>query len=125
MNNKSDTPQRIQRIWATIRDIPLGFVASYGQIAELAGISRGARQVGYALRLLPAGHDVPWHRVITASGKIAFSKGSNKFNEQVKRLMMEEVIVLGGKVNMRQYRWQPDLDELLWKPSDAWDTETE
>ena len=39
--------------------------------------------------------------------------------------MMEEVAVLGGKVNMRQYRWQPDLDELLWKPSDAWDEKTE
>lgn len=125
MNNKPDTPQRMQRIWATIRDIPSGFVASYGQIADIAGISRGARQVGYALRYLPSGHDVPWHRVITASGKIAFSQGSDKFNEQAKRLMMEDVAVLGGKVNMTQYRWQPDLDELLWKPSDVWDKETD
>lgn len=125
MNKQSDTQERMQRIWATIRDIPQGFVASYGQIADIAGINRGARQVGYALRLLPPGHDVPWHRVITASGKIAFPQGSDKFNDQAKRLLMEDVAVLGGKVNMRQYRWQPDLDELLWKPSDAWDKETE
>jgi methylated-DNA-protein-cysteine methyltransferase-like protein len=115
------TPERMRRIWATIRDIPAGSVASYGQIAEIAGIRRGARQVGYALRHLPAGHDVPWHRVITASGKIAFAEGSDQFNEQAKRLMMEDVPVRRGRVSMKACRWQPDLDELLWKPSDAWD----
>jgi len=115
----------MRRIWSTIRDIPHGSVASYGQIAEIAGIHRGARQVGYALRHLPSGHDVPWHRVITASGKIAFTEGSDQFNEQAKRLMMEEVAVRSGKVNMKQYRWQPDLDELLWKPTDAWDDDLE
>jgi len=117
--------QRMQRIWSTIRDIPPGSVASYGQIAEITGIRRGARQVGYALRNLPSGLDVPWHRVITASGRIAFAEGSDQFNEQAKRLMMEGVTVGGGKVNMRRFRWQPDLDELLWKPSDAWDEEIE
>jgi methylated-DNA-protein-cysteine methyltransferase-like protein len=111
----------MQRIWSAIRDIPPGSVASYGQIADITGIRRGARQVGYALRHLPPGHDVPWHRVITASGRIAFAEGSDRFNEQANRLMMEDVAVGGGKVNMKQYRWQPDLDELLWKPTDAWD----
>jgi methylated-DNA-protein-cysteine methyltransferase-like protein len=64
---------------------------------------------------------VPWHRVITASGRIAFSEGSDRYNEQAKRLKMEDVDVGSGKVNMDQYRWHPDLDELLWKPTDAWD----
>lgn len=121
MNTKPEAEQRMRRIWATVQDIPPGFVASYGQIADIAGISRGARQVGYALRQSPAGQELPWHRVITASGKIAFAEGSDKFNEQSKRLMMEDIMVRGGKVNMQRYRWQPDLDELLWKPSDAWD----
>ncbi len=120
-----ETLQRMQRIWSTIRDIPRGSVASYGQIAAITGIRRGARQVGYALRNLPSGHDVPWHRVITASGKIAFAQGSDQFDEQAKRLMMEGVTVGGGKVNMKKFRWQPDLDELLWKPSDAWDDKIE
>ena len=125
MSSKAETLQRMQRIWSTIRDIPRGCVASYGQVAEITGIRRGARQVGYALRHLPSGHDVPWHRVITASGKIAFAEGSDRFNEQAKRLMMEDVVVGSGKVNMTKYRWHPDLDELLWKPTDAWDENIE
>jgi len=116
-----DRLTRMQRIWDTICDIPKGSVASYGQIAEISGIPRGARQVGHALRNLPQGYDVPWHRVITASGKIAFDKGSRPFREQSKRLMMEDVAVIAGRVDMQKYRWQPDLDELLWKPTAAWD----
>lgn len=115
------TEKRNERIWATIRDIPKGSVASYGQIAEIAGIPRGARQVGYALRHLPRGHEVPWHRVITASGKIAFPANSTGYRRQRKLLLQEDVPILKGRVDMKKYRWQPDLDELLWKPSAAWD----
>jgi len=118
---KSATEERCERIWATICDIPEGSVASYGQIAEIAGIPRGARQVGYALRHVPDGRKVPWHRVITSSGKIAFTVGSRSFNEQKRRLMKEDVPILNGRVDMKKYRWQPDLDELLWKPRAAWD----
>ena len=113
----------MHRIWDTIRDIPKGTVASYGQIAEIAGIPRGARQVGYALRHLPDGYDVPWHRVLQVSGNIAFEKDSSAYQEQSKRLMMEDVAVISWRVDMLKYRWQPDLDELLWKPSSAWDEE--
>ena len=116
-----DRIARMHRIWETIRDVPKGCVASYGQIAEIAGIPRGARQVGYALRHLPQGHDVPWHRVLQVSGKIAFEKGSSAYQRQRKRLMMEDVTVHSGKVDMHRYRWQPNLDELLWKPTSAWD----
>lgn len=118
---KSSTEKRNERIWATICDIPAGCVASYGQIAEIAGIRRGARQVGYALRHLPKGSQVPWYRVIQASGRIAFKLGSDAFNEQSRRLMLEDVAILKGRIDMKKYRWQPDLDELLWKPSAAWD----
>ncbi len=118
-----DRSARMHRIWETIRDIPRGTVASYGQVAEIAGIPRGARQVGYALRNLPAGHDVPWHRVLQASGRIAFPKGSRGYREQRKRLLEEDVAVIAGRVDMQTYRWQPDLDELLWKPALAWDEE--
>jgi methylated-DNA-protein-cysteine methyltransferase-like protein len=118
---KAATSKRNERIWATICDIPEGCVASYGQIAEIAGIRRGARQVGYALRHLPKGSKVPWYRVIQASGKIAFKIGSDGFNEQSKRLMLEDVAILNGRIDMNKYRWQPDLDEFLWKPSAAWD----
>jgi methylated-DNA-protein-cysteine methyltransferase-like protein len=116
-----DRFERMQRIWDTIRDVPKGCVASYGQIADIAGIPRGARQVGYALRHLPDDQNVPWHRIITASGRIAFEKGSPSYEEQAKRLVLEDVAVIAGRVDMARYRWQPDLDELLWKPSSAWD----
>ena len=82
---------------------------------------RGARQVGYALRQLPSNSDVPWHRVIQSSGRIAFEKGSRAYNRQSKRLMMEDVVILEGRIDMQKFRWQPDLDELLWKPSAVWD----
>ncbi|NOR67165.1 MAG: cysteine methyltransferase, partial [Woeseiaceae bacterium] len=59
MLKNAKSQQRIERIWATVRDVPIGSVASYGQIAEIAGIPRGARQVGYALRQLSANSNVP------------------------------------------------------------------
>ena len=126
MTSKTHKPgreQRLERIWSTIADIPEGTVASYGQLAEIAGIPRGARQVGYALRHSPAGLDLPWHRVVQASGKSAFDRNSTAFAEQSKRLVEEGVAILNGKVDMRKYRWQPELDELLWKPTSAWDEE--
>jgi methylated-DNA-protein-cysteine methyltransferase related protein len=111
----------MQRILATVCRIPEGTVASYGQVAAIAGLPRGARQVGYALKRLPAGSRVPWHRVVTSSGKLAFEPGSRSYKRQVRALGEEHVPVPGGRVDMRQYGWQPDLDELLWKPSAAWD----
>ena len=118
-----DRQKRSERIWSTIADIPPGTVASYGQIAEIAGIPRGARQVGYALRHSPGDRPLPWHRVLQASGKSAFEKGSAPFKKQRARLEEEGVPMLNGKVDMKIYRWQPDLDELLWKPNIAWDEE--
>ena len=116
-----DRDERMRRICRTIRDIPAGSVASYGQVADLAGVPRGARQVGYVLKHLPEGQDVPWFRVVQASGRIAFADGSRGFREQCRRLRGEGVRVQNGRVNMSEFRWVPALDELLWKPSPAWD----
>jgi len=116
-----DRETRMRRIWETIQDIPPGCVANYGQIAEIAGIPRGARQVGYALRHTPNGLELPWHRVVQSSGKSAFDANSRAFRTQRDRLADEGVAMLHGKVNMSRYRWEPDLDELLWKPTSTWD----
>ena len=118
-----DRATRMRRIWETIRNIPPGCVANYGQVAEIAGIPRGARQVGYALRHAPAGMVQPWHRVLQASGNSAFDANSRAFRRQRDRLAEEGVVMLNGRVDMSKYRWQPDLDELLWKPSAIWDEE--
>ena len=74
-----DKDARLRRLWETIQDIPPGSVANYGQIAEIAGIPRGARMTAYALRVAPQDLDLPWHRVIQASGKSAFDPGSRHF----------------------------------------------
>ena len=60
-----------QRIYAVVRRIPRGRVASYGQVAELAGVPRHARQVGYARHHLPSESEVPWQRVLNAAGEVA------------------------------------------------------
>ena len=111
----------MRRIWETIQDIPRGCVANYGQVAEIAGIPRGARQVGYALRHAPKDMALPWHRVIQSSGRSAFDQNSNAFRTQRDRLAEEGVVMLNGRVDMKKYRWEPDLDELLWKPTSTWD----
>ncbi len=112
-----DREERARRITATVRSIPKGRVASYGQVADIAGVPRGARQVGYVLRHLPDGHGLPWHRVLRSSGEIAFPADSRGFREQVRRLRADDVPVSQGRVNMQRWQWQPDLDELIWRPA--------
>lgn len=105
-------------VWKTIADIPFGKVATYGQIAELAGLPRQARLVGYALHNTPDGCALPWHRVINAQGRISFPKDSEPYRRQLERLSEEGVEFIGGRVDLQLYRWRPSLDELLWKPQD-------
>lgn len=120
MAGQIDSRVRDRVIRDTVRRIPAGSVASYGQVAELAGIARGARLVGRVLGRA-GGEDLPWHRVLRASGRIAFERGSAAYVEQRDRLIAEGVTLSAGRVDMRRFRWQPDLDELIWKPADAWD----
>ena len=96
-----------RQILSVVCLIPKGHVATYGQVAALAGLPKHARLVGYVLKHLSAGHQVPWHRVINAQGKISLSKlNTQGENIQVLKLMAEEIVVLEGKVNLKQYQWQ-------------------
>jgi methylated-DNA-protein-cysteine methyltransferase related protein len=91
-----------------VRRIPKGRVATYGQIASLAGLAGHARQVGYALHALPDGTIVPWHRVVNAAGGI--STRAMQGGELVQRLLLEkEGIRLDGKgrVPLAHFRWSP------------------
>jgi methylated-DNA-protein-cysteine methyltransferase-like protein len=103
-------------IWRTVRAIPRGRVASYGEVAEAAGLPRRARLVGTALRRLPKGTRVPWHRVINAQGKPAFPPGSTGYREQRRRLEAEGVVFMNGRIDFAQYGRRRSLDELLWRP---------
>ena len=97
-----------RRIYEVIRLIPRGRVATYGQIAALAGIPRHARQVGYALAHMPAGMTLPWHRVVNASGRVSLRSrpGSDDF-QQV--LLEAEGMEFGpdGRISLSKYRWAP------------------
>jgi methylated-DNA-protein-cysteine methyltransferase-like protein len=111
-----DGNDRYAKIWQAVREIPRGRVASYGQVAEIAGFAGQARQVGYALHALPKSSGVPWHRVINAQGKISFPPRSRPYKEQRKRLEAEGVAFLGGRVDLKRHGLNASLDELLWKP---------
>ncbi|WDE10517.1 MGMT family protein [Thalassomonas haliotis] len=107
------------RIWQTVQLIPPGKVACYGQIADLAGLPGRARLVGKALGKVPEegwkNQPVPWFRVINAAGKISFSEASEHFIQQKQLLQDEQVVVLGGRIKLKEFQWQPDLAELLFQ----------
>ena len=104
------------RVWSIVSLIPAGHVATYGQIAELAGWARGARRVGGAMRRAPSDLHLPWHRVVAAGGRIALPPGSRSRREQEKRLAGEGVRIEDGRLDMNLYGWEPGLDELVWGP---------
>lgn len=95
------------RIWQVVALIPPGKVATYGDVARHAGLPGAARRVGYALRQLPPGSRIPWHRVINAQGRISLPSGSGGEYTQRERLEAEGVVLIKGKISLRAYRWQP------------------
>ena len=115
---------RMRRIWNIVSAIPEGRVASYGQIAELAGIKRGARLVGWALRMAPDDIELPWHRVLNAQGRIALPRNRAAYAEQIRRLEAESVAIIDDRVDLTRHLWRPELDELLWGPAN-WSSEAE
>lgn len=102
-----------QRILETVRHIPYGTVKSYGRVAADAGLPGRARLVA---KILADSEDesLPWHRVLRASGQIAFPFESAMYCEQRKRLQAEAVLLIAGKVKMPAKTL--DLDALLWAP---------
>jgi len=107
-----------QQIWQTVQLIPQGKVACYGQIADLAGLPGRARLVGKALGKVPKagwqGKTVPWFRVINSQGKISFPQGSEYFEKQKVFLQDDQVVVIGARVKLKDFQWQPDLSEILF-----------
>jgi methylated-DNA-protein-cysteine methyltransferase related protein len=95
-----------ERIKDRIRAIPEGKVATYGQIACLAGNARGARQVARVLHSSSAAAGLPWHRVIGGRGAISLGRGKG-FEEQRRRLLAEGVKVgRGGRIRLEAFQWR-------------------
>jgi methylated-DNA-protein-cysteine methyltransferase-like protein len=107
--------ERYERIYMVVASIPRGTVASYGAVAERAGLPRAARLVGRALAECPEG--IPWHRVVNAAGRISLPAGSRARADQLRRLGAEGVAVRDGRVAPRFFQGPADrLDALLWGP---------
>lgn len=96
------------KIYAVVRRIPRGRVATYGQVAALAGLPNHARLVGYALHAVSEGTTIPWHRVINAEGRISIRGSQSASVTQRLRLEQEGVrFGPGGRVKLATYLWQP------------------
>lgn len=98
----------------TIAAIPRGRVASYGEIAMRAGLPRRGRLVGRVLGDSDPALKLPWQRVLRSDGRIAFARGSRSYREQRQRLLSEGVAVVNGRVDLKRFGWQRDLDAQLW-----------
>jgi len=96
-----------ERIYGVVSRIPRGRVATYGQIAAIAGIPGGARQVGYALAAL-GDTRVPWHRVVNHKGGIS-SRAEPSFEALQRQLLAREGVRLdaAGRVSLARFRWLP------------------
>ncbi len=107
-----------QKIYLVVRQIPIGRVATYGQIAELAGLAGKSRLVGYAMFQVDPTSDLPWQRVINAKGEISYSIAREGGDYVQRNLLEQEGIVFNdrGKIDLKQYLWQVPLsffDDLL------------
>ena len=97
-----------QPVYRVVRRIPVGRVATYGQVAALAGMPGAARQVGWALSALDVDDDVPWHRVINAQGEIS-PRGEREAADLQRALLESEGVELShrGRVDLGRYAWEP------------------
>jgi methylated-DNA-protein-cysteine methyltransferase-like protein len=106
----SGSERLYQRIYGVVRQIPQGQVATYGQVAELAGLIGQPRLVGYALyRLSPDQDDVPWQRVVNAKGEISHSLRRHGSDYRQRSLLEAEGIGFDqrDRIDLKRYRWQP------------------
>jgi len=101
--------ETFNKIYSIVKSIPLGKVATYGQIAALVGPGLPARIVGFALHGLPGDNNIPWHRVINSKGKISYSISRDDHDSLQRKLLEDEGICFcsSGRIDLQKYLWQP------------------
>jgi len=103
-----DSNELHRQILEVIALIPYGKVATYGQIAKLAGIPKHARLVGYVLKHLDQESRIPWHRVINSQGKISVMRINEKGGNIQQQLLADEgIYLLNNKINLKVFSWIP------------------
>ena len=110
MNKSSKNVYKL--IYEVIAQIPKGKVATYKQVASLAGFAGHARMVGYALNKVPDHLNIPWHRVINSQGKISYAISRNGHDDLQKQLLIEEGVVFSeaGIIDLDKYRYISQSD---------------
>ncbi|MBE7025483.1 MAG: MGMT family protein [Ruminococcaceae bacterium] len=96
-----------ERIYSVVRRIPRGKVATYGQVAALAGNPRWARVVGYALHVNPDPASIPCYRVVNREGAVSSAFAFGGENMQIHLLEGDGIPVKNGCVDLSRYRWNP------------------
>ncbi|MCI7691771.1 MAG: MGMT family protein [Oscillospiraceae bacterium] len=94
-----------EKIYEVVKKIPFGKVATYGQIAMLAGNPRWARVVGYALHVNPDPENIRCYRVVNRFGELSEAFAFGGINEQAELLKAEGVEVEGNRVNLDKFLW--------------------
>lgn len=98
--------------YETIACVPYGKVATYGQVATVAGYPGQARQVGFALAGMPEAWDLPWHRIINAQGKVSPRSGRNHLLQY--DLLAREGVVFTGtgqRIDLKRFGWRPEAED--------------
>ena len=106
-----DASGSFERIYQVVRQIPRGKVATYGQVAALAGNRKWSRVVGYALHTNPEPGVIPCHRVVNRLGEPSKAFAFGGANRQIELLKAEGVKFIDGKVEMNVYRWDVGVEK--------------
>ncbi|MDD3251262.1 MAG: MGMT family protein [Lachnospiraceae bacterium] len=101
-----ESKNTFERIYEVVRQIPKGNVATYGQVAALAGNRRWARVVGYALHVNPDPDGIPCYRVVTKDGCVSSAFAFGGSNRQVELLQADGIKFVDGHVDMKRFQWE-------------------
>lgn len=99
-------PSAFEKIYEVVKQIPKGQVATYGQVAAIAGNRRWARVVGYALHANPDPAHIPCHRVVNKEGRVSDAFAFGGGNRQIELLKAEGVELKDGRVDMKRFQWE-------------------
>lgn len=103
MDTRTEFSKKVIKL---IRSIPRGRVATYGQIAKLAGKPQGSRGVAWILHSSSRGYALPWQRVLNAKGRISFPEHSPEYARQKTLLENEGVEFVNGRIDLNEFSWK-------------------
>ena len=110
---EEDKQNAFDKIYAIVRQIPAGKVATYGQIAALAGNRRWSRVVGFALHVNPDPDGIPCFRVVNRLGQVSEAFAFGGGNRQIELLEAEGIPCPKGKVDLKKYQWERVATDFL------------